>query len=143
MSKRETTVTIDPVAMKITNKIDVDTKASGAMECAGGLLLQGAFHGELVVRGGPLVMYAGSRLTGRTTVHGDAYIFGQLGEVDDELSVLTVLGTLHLTKDAVAYGQLRCRHLSTYDGAKVHGRLETLPADVPLAPVQGEQENAP
>lgn len=143
MSKRDTTVTIDPVAMKITNKIDLDTKASGSMECAGGLLLQGAFHGELVVRGGPLVMYAGSRLTGQTTVHGDAYIFGQLGEAEDERSVLTVMGTLHLTKDAVAYGQLRCRYLSTYDGAKVHGRLETLPPEVPLTPVQVEQEHAP
>jgi cytoskeletal protein CcmA (bactofilin family) len=131
--KRETTVTIDPVALRITNKIDEGTYTRGAMECSGGLLLQGEFHGQLVVRGGPLVMYAGSRLSGQTTVHGDAFVFGQLGDANDDMSVLTVLGTLHLTKDAVAYGQLRCRYLSTYDGAKVHGRLETLQEEVQLA----------
>ena len=125
-TRSEATVVIDPSRMNIVNKIAVGTNSAGKIECSGGLLLQGSHRGELVVRDGPLVLWQGSKLAGQTVVHGDAYVFGTLGEVGDQQTCITVMGTLYLTSNAVAHGNMRYRKLATYDGAQIHGRLETI-----------------
>lgn len=127
--RNEATVVIDPAKMNIVNKVAAGTKSSGAIECSGGLLLQGEHRGELVVRGGPILLWQGSKLTGSALIYGDAYVFGALGEPGDQHTCITVLGTLYLTSSAVAHGKMRYRRLSTYDGAKIHGLLETITED--------------
>lgn len=122
----ESSVIIDPVAMNIVNKIAPGTKSSGTIDCAGGMLIQGSHHGKLRVSNGPLVLWEGSRLTGHSIVHGDAYIFGTLGEPGESVTQITVTGTLYLTSLAVAYGKMRYGKLSTYDGARIKGTLETI-----------------
>lgn len=132
MTKRQTSLVIDPVAMNITNKIAADTLSGGTLTCKSGLLLEGEHRGELVVHG-TLVCTAGSRLVGKSIVHGDVYVFGQLGDGQGDKSQLTVHGTLHLTKDAVAYGDMECARFATYDGAKIQGGFTTLVSPEPQA----------
>lgn len=122
----EATLVIDPVRMNIVNKIAAGSKSCGTVECLGGLLLQGEHQGGLVVNEGPLVLWEGSRLTGTIHVGGDAYVFGTLGSESDSQTTITVMGTLYLTAKAVVYGRMRYKKLSTYDGALIHGSLETL-----------------
>jgi cytoskeletal protein CcmA (bactofilin family) len=125
----EATFVIDPVRMNIVNKIAAGTKSSGALDCSGGMVLQGFHRGELIVRDGPLVLWEGSKLIGRTIVYGDAYVFGSLGDASEQQGSITVMGTLFLTAKAVVFGRMRYRKLSTYDGAQIHGTLETLTDD--------------
>lgn len=125
-ARNDATVVIDPVKMNIVNKVASGTKSAGSIECSGGMLLQGEHRGEMVVRNGPLILWPGSKLTGTTVVYGDAYVFGALGETEDLHACITVLGTLYLTSSAVAHGRMRYRRLATYDGAQIHGVLETI-----------------
>ena len=122
----EASVVIDPARMNIVNKIAVGSKSAGCIGFAGGLMLQGEHSGELVVRDGPLVLWQGSKLAGHTIVYGDTYVFGTLGDPGDQMSSITVMGTLFLTASAVVYGKMRYRKLATYDGAQIHGLLETI-----------------
>lgn len=138
MTKRETSVVIDPVAMNITNKVAADTKSAGKLECRSGMLLEGEHNGDLVVHG-TLVVAQGARLSGTSTVYGDVYVFGNLGETGAAHCILTVHGTLHLTKTAVAYGKMQCLRVATYDGAKVHGVFKTLDASPSGDPTQADQ----
>lgn len=122
----EASVVIDPARMNIVNKIAAGSKSAGSIDFAGGLMLQGEHRGELVVRDGPLVLWQGSKIAGHTIVYGDTYVFGTLGDPGDQKSSITVMGTLFLTASAVVYGMMRYRKLSTYDGAQIHGVLETI-----------------
>jgi cytoskeletal protein CcmA (bactofilin family) len=124
--RNESSVVIDPARMNIVNKLAAGSQSSGSIDFAGGLLLQGVHRGEIVVRDGPLVLWPGSKLEGRTTVYGDAYVFGTLGEPGDQTTSITVMGTLFLTASAVVYGKMQYCKLSTYDGAQIHGALETI-----------------
>lgn len=124
--RSEASVVIDPARMNIVNKIAAGSKSAGSIDFAGGLMLQGEHRGELVVRDGPLVLWQGSKLAGHTIVYGDTYVFGTLGEPGDQKSSITVMGTLFLTASAVVYGKMRYRKLATYDGAQIHGVLETI-----------------
>lgn len=128
MKKREKSMIIDPVAMNIVNRIAPGSRSMGSLNFSGGLLLQGEHRGELLVDGGPLVIYEGAGLYGNAVVKGDVYVFSQIGEPQDTTNQLTVMGTLHLASKAVVYGTLRCVNLATYDGAKIHGVVETIPA---------------
>lgn len=134
MATKESTLVIDPVAMNIRNRICQDSLCRGTSEYNSGLLIQGQHHGRLLVRGGPLVIYDGAYLTGEIEVHGDVFVFGQVGGTENEASntILTVHGTLHLTGRALAYGKLRFVRIATYDGAQMHAALETIKEAVPV-----------
>lgn len=124
--RNEASVVIDPARMNIVNKLAAGSKSAGSIDFAGGLMLQGEHRGELVVRDGPLVLWQGSRLAGHAIVYGDTYVFGTLGEPGDQKTSITVMGTLFLTASAVVHGKMRYRKLATYDGAQIHGALETI-----------------
>lgn len=135
-------VVIDPARMNIVNKIAAGSKSSGSIEFAGGLLLQGEHRGELAVRDGPLVLLQGSKLAGHTIVTGDTYVFGTLGDPCDQESSITVMGTLFLTGSAVVYGKMRYCRLATYDGAQIHGMLETIAEQQPVSVSAGTEVSA-
>lgn len=128
MSKRSTSIVLDPLVMNIVNRIAPGGRSHGTLELAGGLLLQGEHRGVLSVKDGPLVIYQGGRIFGEVIVYGDVYVFGTVGADADESTSITVMGTMHLTSSAVVYGSMKCLKFATYDGAQIHGKIETLPA---------------
>lgn len=124
--KRPTSVVIDPVAMNIANKIAAGAVASGDYTTGGGILIEGTFSGNLKVTDGPLVLMEGGRLRGCIEVQGDAYIFGVIGAESDDQTTVTVRGELHLTSKCVVHGQIRFAKLAMYQGAQVHGIMDSL-----------------
>ena len=127
--RKTDSVVIDPVQMNIINRISAGSNTRGHLSFNGGLLLQGHHVGELDVRGGPLVVVEGASVTGRVKVHGNAYLFGCFANAEDgaEPTHVTVHGILHLTSKSEANGQLRSEQLAAYDGAKINGKVETIP----------------
>lgn len=126
--KRPTSVVIDPIAMGITNKIAAGSISSGDNHFNGGLMLEGETSGTMEVNGILLIM-AGAVLKGTVVVNGDAYIFGQVGTKEGDEAVLIVHGELHLTSKCVAYGKMKFKKLAHYQGAMIHGSIETLAED--------------
>lgn len=124
-AKRLTSVVIDPIAMGITNKVASGSKLSGINTFNGGILIQGVCDGTLVVYG-PLVLSEGAQLAGQIEVHGDAYIFGQIGSSGDETTTLTCNGELHLTSKCVAYGRLRFANVTLYKGGQINSVMQSL-----------------
>lgn len=129
--RKTDSVVIDPVKMNIVNRIAAGSRSQGQLWFSGGLLLQGHHVGDLDVRGGPLVVVEGASVTGKVVVHGDVYLFGSFGSAGEGEGAVetevTVYGVMHLTSKSEANGHLRCEQLATYDGAKINGKVETLP----------------
>lgn len=125
-AKPPTSVVIDPLAMNIVNRIAPGTQQLGQMITKGGILIEGNFNGQMLVKEGPLVLMKGARLSGEIDVRGDAYIFGDVGSDDPSGTRLSVLGELHLTSSCVAKGVLRYGKLAPYEGAVVEGIVESI-----------------
>lgn len=125
-TKRQTSVVIDPVAMNIANKVAAGSVVTGDYATGGGILIEGQFRGNLHVTDGPLVLLEGANLSGCIEVKGDAYIFGTIGAASDDQTTVTVRGELHLTSKCHVHGRILFAKLATYQGANVHGIIESL-----------------
>jgi len=125
---QEETIVIDPVGMNIVNRIAPGTKFTGTIECDGGLLIEGAFHGELSVKGGPIVLMQGAVMSGDIRGAGDAFLFGNIASRSDgELSDLTMGGAVFMTQSVEAKSNVTARAIKLYEGAQVDGRIKTTP----------------
>ena len=128
---QEKEITINPALMNIVNRIASGSKSVGAIEFDGGLLLQGEQHGKLTVKNGPLVVFDGAHVTGEIIVDGDIYVFGKVGDEGAvaSLTQMTSTKTLNMASNSVAYGKLRFASLALYQGAKIHGSMDTIDAN--------------
>jgi cytoskeletal protein CcmA (bactofilin family) len=126
VSKKKTSVVIDPIQMNITNKISKGSILSGDVSYEGGVLIEGSFSGKMKVVGGPLVLGEGATLRGDIDVSSDAYIFGTLDDSDEVISTLRVHGELHLTSKCVIHGSVFFHKLATYHGAKINGSMQSI-----------------
>ena len=124
--KKPTSVVIDPLAMNIANKISKTSTVGGNYATGGGILIEGSFTGNMHVHDGPLVLMDGAHLSGCIDVEGDAYIFGIVGTDPSIESKITVKGELHLTSKCEVHGKLMFGKLAMYQGAKLHGVMESL-----------------
>lgn len=121
------TLTIDPVAMNVVNRVAEGSRLAGAVEFNGGVLVQGELGGEVTVRG-CLIVWAGGLITGRVRVLGSLYVFGRLGleDANPADTVVECLGTAYMANTAVSTGTLLAHRLRLYDGAQLHGPFKTL-----------------
>ncbi len=129
------TLTIDPVAMQVVNRVAAGCRLSGELVYQGGLLLQGEISGQVRVKG-PLIVWAGALLHGRIKVYGDVYLFGQFGTdhgrpIDSQLSCN---GTAFIAHSGLSTGTLLARRLQIYEGADLRGPFRMLRRrrDVPV-----------
>lgn len=124
---QQDTLTIDPVAMNVTNRVAQGSRAEGSLDFSGGVLVQGTLGGDVTIRG-CLIVWAGGLVTGRLRVLGNLYLFGRLGE--DEAgaqdTVVECLGTAYAADTATSTGTLLAHRLRLYDGAQLHGPFKTL-----------------
>ncbi len=129
------TLTIDPIAMNIVNRVAAGAQLNGTLQFEGGLLVQGEISGDITVNG-RLIIWAGGVVRGRIKVMGDFYLFGQLGasSASAEDTVLKCVGMAYVANTGVATGTLLASKLTLYDGADLQGPFRTLkPADnVPI-----------
>jgi len=124
------TLTIDPIAMAVINRVAAGSVLSGDLEFEGGLLVQGAITGNIHVRG-RLIIWTGGVVRGRVKVDGDFYLFGQLGASagSPHDTSLECQGMAYVSKTGVSTGTLLARRLQLYEGASLQGPFKTLKLD--------------
>jgi cytoskeletal protein CcmA (bactofilin family) len=127
---RQDTLTIDPVAMGITNRVAAGCQLSCDGDYRGGLLVQGQLSGTLRVMG-LLVVWEGATVEGKIEVFGDLYVFGQLGHPprltqENALAQIICHGTIYMAHCALSYANVAAQRIQTYDGAQIHGPFRTL-----------------
>jgi cytoskeletal protein CcmA (bactofilin family) len=123
------TLTIDPVAMNIVNRVAQGSELSGELSFEGGLLVQGTVAGHVRVKG-RLVIWTGAEVRGRIRVQGDVYLFGQLGAENGGPADthLECQGMVYVSKTGVSTGTLLARRVQVYEGGQLKGPLRTLVA---------------
>lgn len=121
------TLTIDPIAMNVVNRVAAGSVLSGELTFEGGLLVQGEVSGHLRING-RLIVWEGGVVRGRVEVSGDCYLFGRLGDpgAAAQATHLACLGTVFVSKTGVSTGTLEARRLQLYEGADLQGPFKTL-----------------
>lgn len=121
------TLTIDPLAMNVVNRVAAGCDLSGDLQFSGGLLVQGTLEGHIRVDG-RLIIWTGAQVRGRIRVMGDVYLFGQLGSGagGPHDTSLECEGMVYVSKTGVSTGTLLAKRLQTYEGAQIKGPFHTL-----------------
>ena len=121
------TLTLDPIAMNVVNRVAAGTVLDGDLRFDGGLLVQGEIAGRVLVNG-RLIVWTGGVVRGRVRVQGDLYLFGQLGAAGGSPhdTSLECQGMAYVSKTGVSTGTLMARRLQLYEGANLQGPFKTL-----------------
>lgn len=121
------TLTLDPIAMNVVNRVAAGTVLEGDLNFEGGLLVQGELAGHIQVNG-RLIVWTGGLVRGRVRVSGDLYLFGQLGTAagNPHETSLECQGMAYVSKTGVSTGTLMARRLRLYEGADLQGPFKTL-----------------
>lgn len=121
------TLTIDPLAMNVVNRVAAGCDLSGDLQFSGGLLVQGTLEGHIRVDG-RLIIWTGAQVRGRIRVMGDVYLFGQLGSGagGPHDTSLECEGMVYVSKTGVSTGTLLAKRLQMYEGAQLKGPFHTL-----------------
>lgn len=121
------TLTLDPIAMNVVNRVAAGTVLDGDLRFDGGLLVQGEVAGRIQVNG-RLIVWTGGVVRGRVRVQGDLYLFGQLGAAGGSPhdTSLECQGMAYVSKTGVSTGTLMARRLQLYEGANLQGPFKTL-----------------
>lgn len=127
MSGTPHTLTLDPVAMNVVNRIAAGSRLDGQLQFEGGLLVQGELSGNCEVRG-RLIVWQGAQVCGRIRVMGDLYLLGRLGQPDapPAASEVECHGTAWIASTGVSTATLRAQRLQLYEGADLQGPFHTL-----------------
>jgi hypothetical protein len=141
-NRAQDTLTIDPVAMNVVNRVAAGSQLIGEQQYDGGLLVQGTLGGVIRVHG-RLIVWAGGLVRGRLVVMGDLYLFGQLGDpaAGAQDTQLECLGTAYVASTASSTGTLIAQRLRLYEGADLQGPFKTLRASSAV-PVLSEPDPA-
>ncbi|MEX1167493.1 MAG: polymer-forming cytoskeletal protein [Hydrogenophaga sp.] len=121
------TLTLDPIAMNVINRVAAGSQLQGEHYFEGGLLVQGEISGQLRVNG-RLIIWTGGVVRGRIRVMGDLYLFGRLGDAGGgpQDTSLECTGMAYVSKTGISTGTLMARRLQLYEGADLQGPFKTL-----------------
>ena len=121
------TLTLDPIAMNVVNRVATGSQLGGELQFEGGLLVQGEISGHIRVNG-RLIIWTGGVVRGRIRVSGDLYLFGRLGApgASPNETSLECSGMAYVSKTGVSTGTLMARRLQLYEGADLQGPFKTL-----------------
>lgn len=121
------TLTLDPIAMNVVNRVAAGTRLDGELTFEGGLLVQGEIAGQIRVNG-RLIIWTGGLVRGRVHVNGDLYLFGRLGAegASPHDTSLECHGMAYVSRTGVSTGTLMARRLQLYEGADLQGPFKTL-----------------
>jgi len=138
------TLTLDPIAMNVVNRVAADTVLDGHLHFEGGLLVQGEIAGQVHVQG-RLIIWTGGVAKGRIRVSGDLYLFGRIGTAGGNPHETSVecQGTAYVSKTGVSTGTLMARRLQLYEGADLQGPFKTLKLGDSLPVLHDVQASGP
>jgi len=126
---QEDTLTLDPMAMNVVNRVAAGSCVEGVLQWNGGLLVQGTLAGNSHIDG-HLIVWAGGAVRGRVRVNGDVYVFGTLGGpmgggAGATSTVLECTGTVCIASTGICSAALHANALRLYQGAEVSGPFKT------------------
>lgn len=138
------TLTIDPIAMNVVNRVAAGCRLSGDLLFEGGLIVQGEVSGQIKVNG-RLIVWKGGVVRGSIRVQGDFYLFGQLGaqEASPEDTQLECIGMAYVSQTGVSTGTLMAKRLQLYEGADLRGPFRTLKLSGALPVLHDVQPSQP
>ncbi len=144
MKTNKDTLTLDPVAMNLVNRVARGCWLKGQLRFEGGLLVQGELEGDVQIEG-RLVIWSGGVVRGRVSVSGDLYLFGRLGAAGggQEDTILECQGMAYVAHTGISTGTLMARRLQLYDGADLQGPFRTLKRGDNLPVLQQLQSGRP
>lgn len=144
LKQAQDTLTIDPIAMNLVNRVAAGCQLGGDLSFEGGLLVQGELSGNIQVNG-RLIVWTGGVLRGRIRVQGDFYLFGRLGAdgASPHDTSLECQGQAYVSKTGVSTGTLMARRLQLYEGADLQGPFKTLKMGANLPVLQDVLNDAP
>lgn len=113
--------------MHVVNRVAAGSQLAGDLRFEGGLLVQGEVSGNIRVNG-RLIIWKGGLVHGTIRVHGDFYLFGQLGAQDATAqgTLLECIGMAYVAQTGVSTGTLMAKRLQLYEGADLQGPFKTL-----------------
>ncbi len=120
-------MTLDPATMNVVSRVAAGSHLNGRLLFDGGVLVQGQLSGHIVVRG-HLVVWHDATVRGRLSVHGDVYVFGNLGDAGgpDAATSVECSGMVCVAQSGRSHAALLARRLQLYEGADVKGPFKTL-----------------
>ncbi|MDO9479844.1 MAG: polymer-forming cytoskeletal protein [Hydrogenophaga sp.] len=138
------TLTIDPIAMNVVNRVASGCQLNGDLNFEGGLLVQGELAGNIRING-CLIVWTGGTVRGRVHVSGDLYLFGRLGDAHASAheTSLECQGMVCVSSTGTSTGTLMARRLQLYEGADLQGPFKTLKPGDNLPVLQDTVSNAP
>jgi Polymer-forming cytoskeletal len=127
MRPPQDTLTIDPIAMNMVNRVAAGCRLGGDLEFEGGLLVQGEIFGNIRING-RLIIWTGGVVRGTIRVQSDFYLFGQLGDPQDSglNTHLECMGVAYVAQTGVSTGTLLAKRLQMYEGADIRGPFKTV-----------------
>ncbi|MGM9428556.1 bactofilin family protein [Hydrogenophaga sp. MI9] len=127
MKLPQDTLTIDPIAMNVVNRVAAGCRLDGDLQFDGGLLVQGEISGQIRVNG-RLIIWKGGVVRGAVRVNGDFYLFGQLGahNASPQDTQLECVGMAYVAQTGISTGTLMAKRLQLYEGADLRGPFKTL-----------------
>ena len=127
MKLPQDTLTIDPIAMNVVNRVAAGCRLDGDLQFDGGLLVQGEISGQIRVNG-RLIIWKGGVVRGTVRVNGDLYLFGQLGahSASAQDTQLECVGMAYVAQTGISTGTLMAKRLQLYEGADLRGPFKTL-----------------
>lgn len=127
---------LDAVAEGLSTIIPAGTRVTGCnMETSEGIYIGGEFHGSLKVAARTMWVDSGAKVTGKIEAHGDAWVFGEVGQPGDE-TLLRVHGQLHLCQGSIVHARIQANDFIPYSGAQISGVIETLATDNVVPPAR-------
>ena len=144
MKLPQDTLTIDPIAMNVVNRVAAGSRLAGDLQFDGGLLVQGEISGQIRVNG-RLIIWKGGVVRGTVHVQGDLYLFGQLGVADGSAqdTQLECHGMAYVAQTGVSTGTLMAKRLQLYEGADLRGPFKTLKVGSTVPVLQDVQSQQP
>lgn len=130
LKPQQDTLTIDPIAMQVVNRVAAGSRLDGQLDFQGGLLVQGEIRGQIRIDG-RLIIWRGGTARGKILVGGDCYLFGQLGSAygNPQETELECRGTVYVAHSGVSTGTVLARRLQLYEGGDLRGPFRTLKID--------------
>lgn len=138
------TLTINPIAMNVVNRVAAGSRLEGDLLFEGGLLVQGEISGQIRVNG-RLIIWKGGVVRGTVRVQGDLYLFGQLGVTEGSAqdTQLECHGMAYVAQTGVSTGTLMAKRLQLYEGADLRGPFKTLKLGSTLPVLHDVQSQQP
>lgn len=108
------------------NALRLPPGSSGSLTISSAAYLEHDFEGSLRASG-PIIVGDGAHVAGVIESDGDILVAGIVTRSDDHPVTVRTRGVLRIAASGSVSGEVVCRHMEVYEGAKFYGGVSPLP----------------